>query len=164
MKYLIATVLMLSTTVYGEECPPIDPPPTSDFTCTEVIGFSQTKGYYVDGDIEKHINGNQWQLRWKSGTGVEKWGVLNPLNSGWSIDVVQPCAVNSSNPDRVIFNVSSSSRLITSEGVRDFVLNVANIAANRYSNLREVVVITVIGGPNGDVCLVPEGMRGEGDD
>jgi hypothetical protein len=75
------------------------------FTCTEVIGFSQSEQWYDGGFIASVANPGNWQLRWYSGGSVDLWA--DPNFAGWnSSALVSQCSQGSSTPDRVVMNVS----------------------------------------------------------
>src|SRR5438445_13676726 len=43
------------------------------YTCTEVIGFSETDQWYEGGFISNVPNPGNWQLRWFSGGSIDQW-------------------------------------------------------------------------------------------
>src|ERR1700730_4135136 len=51
-------------------------------TCTEIIGFSQTEGWYDGGFSASVPNPGNWQLRWYSGGSVDFWA--DPNFAGWA--------------------------------------------------------------------------------
>jgi hypothetical protein len=103
------------------------------------------------GTFEPIVGDSTWQLRAGAGTGVS-W--QDPNFAGWTDprDLYSPCAINSSNPDRVLLTISTPSGLPT---VGWWVTNIrAEIATIRekYSNVREIILQPVVGGPNNRVC------------
>ena len=128
---------------------------TGGFTCTEVLGFSQTGMWYLDvangggGTFEPLVGDGFWQLRAEAGAGVS-W--QDPTYAGWTSTPYSPCAQNSSNPDRVLLTISTPSGVPTLDW---WVTNIrAEIATIRtkYSNLREIILQPVVGGPTDGVC------------
>jgi hypothetical protein len=132
-------------------------PVTGSFTCTEVLGFSQTGMWFLPvaegggGTFLPLVGASTWQLRAAASAGVE-W--QDPNFAGWTdpLDLYSPCATNSSNPDRVLLTISVPKGLPTlNTWVTDILAEIATIRT-KYSNLREIVLQPVVGGPNGNVC------------
>jgi hypothetical protein len=134
-------------------------PPCGPFACTEVLGFSQTGMWYLDvaegggGTFEPLVGNGQWQLRAYQSAGVQ-W--QDPNFAGWTAPnaLFSPCTVNSSNPDRVLLTISVPSGLPTlSQWVTDITAEVATIRS-KYSNVRQIILQPVVGGPNNTVCYL----------
>jgi hypothetical protein len=129
--------------------------PTGSFTCTEVLGFSQTGMWFLDvadgggGTFEPLVGDAEWELRAGPGAGVA-W--QDPSFSGWTSTPYSPCAQNADNPDRVLLTISVPSGIPT---LNWWVTNIqAEIATIRqkYSNVREIILQSVVGGPSNSVC------------
>jgi hypothetical protein len=120
------------------------------FTCTEVIGFSQTTGWYQGGFISSIPDSGNWQLRWYSGGSVDLWA--DPNFGGWSPSaLVSRCSQGSSTPDRVVMNVSGDYNADPNWWARQTHQVIQNIQA-RYPWIRSIALQPVIGGPGGSLC------------
>jgi hypothetical protein len=105
---------------------------------------------------------SRWQLRADSGAGLQ-W--QDPTFAGWANAPYSPCTTNSSNPDRVLLTISclpgSGPCEPGTPSVAFWVTNIQNeIATTRqkYSNVRQIILQPVVGGPNDTVC--PWGTTG----
>src|SRR5436309_2479416 len=79
----------------------------STFSCTEVIGFSQTEQWYDGGFVGSSQNSGAWQLRWFSGGSIDQWAASAGF-PGWNSEyLVSHCSQNSSSPDRVVLQISA---------------------------------------------------------
>src|SRR5438067_1934276 len=77
----------------------------SSFSCTEVIGFSQTDQWYEGGFVGSTQNSGAWQLRWFSGGSIDQWAASAGF-PGWDSQyLVSHCSQNSSSPDRVVLQI-----------------------------------------------------------
>lgn len=128
---------------------PFEPP----YRCTQVIGFSQTSEWFMQGVFEALAGDGYWQLLWASGAGIERWAA--PRFVGWSNPVVSPCRLYSDRPDRVVLNISTALSPDVSSWARQIQAAVTNIR-ERYPDARRIVLQPVVGGPDGGLCLVGE--------
>jgi hypothetical protein len=94
--------------------------------------------------------GVHWELRACSGAGVV-W--VDPNDACWTSTFWgAPCDTNAENPDRVLLTISIPSGFPTvATWVTDIQTEVTNII-NRYSNVRQIVLQPVVGGPGNSVC------------
>jgi hypothetical protein len=128
------------------------------FTCTEVLGFSQTGMWFLpppDGGggflpIVDPGPGVHWEIRACAGAGIA-WA--DPNDACWtSTPWDQPCTQNADNPDRVLLTISIPTGIPTlTTWVSDIQTEIANIRA-KYSNVRQIILQPVVGGPNGTTC------------
>jgi len=129
--------------------------PTGSFTCTEVLGFSQTGMWYLDvadgggGTFEPLVGDSTWQLRAYMGAGVS-W--QDPNFAGWTSPPHSPCAQNSANPDRVLLTISTPTGMPTVDWWATNIRAEITTIRSKYSNLREIILQPVVGGPNNGVC------------
>jgi hypothetical protein len=128
------------------------PIPPTGFTCTEIIGFSETEQWYDGGFIAAVPNPGNWQLRWYSGGSIDQWAIGGSF-AGWSTSsLVSHCASGSSAPDRVILNVSGDYNTDASWWARQ-TQTVINYVRSAYSpNVKQIVVQPVVGGPASSLC------------
>lgn len=114
--------------------------------CTEVIGFSQTKQWYVHGGFESKVDGSKFQLRAASGASIEKWA--SPTFKGWTSSRL-PTSACAAPVDRVILFVSGPDR--TPERWRsDIDGAIGQVIA--FHGPVDIVVEPVVGGPGHDSC------------
>ncbi len=69
---------------------------TGPFSCTRVVGFSQTEQWFTGGGFEPVAGDAEWELLWEPGSTIEKWA--DPDFVGWSNPVVSACAAGSFRP------------------------------------------------------------------
>ena len=125
------------------------------FTCTQVIGFSQTQEWYAgDPTFESTVDDARWQLLYNFGAGINQWA--DPGYSGWSQGIVSPCSAGSSAPDRIVLNISGDSRT-PSEWATAIEAAISTVYA-KYPALQRIVLQPVVGGPNNQLC--PDGGGG----
>ena len=122
----------------------------TSYICTEVLGFSQTGMWYLDsGTFEPLVGDTGWQLLAYAGAGVQ-WQY--PDFAGWTSAPYSPCAQNATNPDRVLLTISTPTGFPTlSEWVTNIQKEIAMIRT-KYSNLRQIILQPVVGGPNNTTC------------
>jgi hypothetical protein len=123
------------------------------FTCTHVIGFSQTREWYLDSTTFEPIVGDaQWQLLWANGASIDLWA--DPNFSGWFQPIVSPCAQNSTNPDRVLLTIGWATCTTCDDPnlwAHYINLTIGNIRS-KYPNVRQILLQPEVGGPNNGLC------------
>jgi hypothetical protein len=134
------------------------------FACTEVLGFSQTGAWYLDvahgggGTFEPIVGDDGWQLRAYEGAGLS-W--QDPDFIGWNDPgaLYSACVTNSTNPDRVVLNIACLAGNVPCDpgnpSVAFWVTNVENEITTiraKYSNVRQIVLQPVVGGPDDSIC------------
>jgi hypothetical protein len=116
------------------------------FTCTQVLGFSQTRNWFRAFQID--LGNARYQLLQSTNGGL-KW--QDPNFSGWDNPLISPCTQGSRDPDRIIDNISWR------QNVTDVAFYVREIR-DEVATLRalfpgaEIVLQAVIGGPNDSTC------------
>ncbi len=128
--------------------------PPAAFTCTQVIGFSQTNDWYSRG-FESLVADDAWQELWRIGAAIDLWA--DPDYAGWSEPIVSPCVTNSDDPDRVLLTISGGFNDDASWWAGQILVVVSHIR-DKYPNVREIMLQPVVGGPNHQVCS-PNGER-----
>ena len=130
-------------------------PATGPFTCTEVLGFSQTGMWYLDvargggGTFEPLVGDGVWQLRAGAGAGVS-WQDLS--FAGWTSTPYSPCAQGSASPDRILLTISTPSGIPSLDWwVTNIQAEIATIRT-KYPGVRQIILQPVVGGPNNGVC------------
>jgi hypothetical protein len=130
-------------------------PPSGNFTCTEVLGFSQTGQWFLDvaegggGTFEPLVGDGAWQLRAAAGAGVS-WQDRN--FAGWTSTPYSPCTQSSGDPDRVLLTISTPSGIPSlSWWIGSIQAEIATIRS-KYPHLRQIVLQPVVGGPHDSTC------------
>ncbi len=130
------------------------PPPTAQFTCTHVIGYSQTAGWYHSG-FETVVDDDAWQLVWRSGGAIDLWA--DPAFDGWSRPIESPCQSASTAPDRVLLTISADFQSDPDWWAGHIRTVVGNIR-DRFPSVGPILLQPVVGGPDHQVCS-PNGER-----
>jgi ketosteroid isomerase-like protein len=134
------------------------------FSCTRVLGFSQSMEWYGGLSLADHLgeDGNPdppaldadaflpgWQGRFVMGAAVEQW--TDPGFPGWSgahrrvHETPAHCARDE--VDRVVFNVSGAAR--SPEAWAAAVDSVAELIRSKFPAVERIVVQPVVGAPEG---------------
>lgn len=141
--------------VFCAGLPPSAARAQAEFSCTEVLGFSQSLQWYTGGSRPEGGNADRsaelrvdqflpnWQGRFTFGAAIDRWKDDEYL--GWEGVYVsrEPCPREEI--DRVVFNVSGSARSID-EWVAA-IDSVASLVTIKYPAAREVVMQPVVGAP-----------------
>ncbi|HXJ37165.1 MAG TPA: hypothetical protein VMS22_24315 [Candidatus Eisenbacteria bacterium] len=153
------TTLVTSTTI-----------PPGGFTCTEILGFSQSLMWHETPEFQQHITDARWQMRFRAGGDVDVWAdpnadAWNPpvdaecLGSGL-VTLCTPCAQDSDSPDRVIITITShgydTDVQMWAQRIR---AAVATIRA-KHPQVKQIVLQPVVGGPGHAVCPYPGAPQG----
>ena len=142
----------------------------SNFTCTELIGFSQTLMWEETSDFQQRVDDTRWQVRFRSGGDIDVWA--DPTSDGWhapvstrcqgagQVTLCSPCAQNSSSPDRVVLTITShgydSDVAMWATRIRAAIATIRQ----EHRQLRQIVLQPVVGGPNHAICPTPANRQG----
>jgi hypothetical protein len=132
----------------------VEPAPggSGEFTCTQVIGFSQTRQWFLGvPDFEDIVGSDGWQLLWESSAGVDRWA--DPDYRGWSNAVDSPCASRADDPDRVLLTISMDEFQDDASVWESQIEAAIATIRDKFDNLQQIVLQPVIGGPNHDLSL-----------
>ena len=133
---------------------PTPTPAPGSFTCTEVIGYSQTSNWYsvdVANAFEKAVVDARYQLRYELGAAVHFWA--DPSFGGWSGTPFSPCAAGSVAPDRVVMDVTEDFFINDGDPSHDRSQVLADVRAvvatiqQHYPAVRSIYLQPVVGGP-----------------
>ena len=127
----------------------------SDFSCTEVLGFSQTLEWFaaistaelggsvgsVELDDDEFLP--SWQGRFTAGAALERW--RDPEFDGWEGTTRAPAVCERHEVDRVLFNVSGSRR--TAGEWASGIIDVIEVLRTRYPDVQRVVLLPPAGPP-----------------
>lgn len=131
----------------------VTPSRTGAFTCTEVVGFSQTRQWYLDApDFEAAVGDGGWQIRWQRGAAINYWA--DPAFEGWSVAVDSPCESGSSSPDRVILTISSKRYEESASTFVPWIRSAVRVVRDRYPDVERIVLQPVVGGPDHAPCII----------
>jgi hypothetical protein len=128
---------------------------TANFTCNEVIGIDSTSEWYTSG-FETYVPDGKWQLVYHHPGYVEDWG--NASDDVWNTSVTMvtsPCTTNSTNPDRVIFNMfadGSDSSITNTAAFATALGKVVMQIKAHYSNVKRIDLLTMTRAPMNMAC------------
>lgn len=139
------------------------------FSCTQVLGFSQSMEWYAGLSIAEYVEEDarpdlsalepdaflpEWQGRFFMGAAVEKW--RDPDFTGWSgahrLAHETPAHCARDEVDRVVFNVSGEAR--SPRAWSAAVDSVAGLIRSKFPEVREIVMQPVVGAPEGECADV----------
>jgi hypothetical protein len=144
----------------------------SNFTCTQVIGAMITGEWFNGGNFEQKLEAlggdpDKWEIKNEHYGTIEKW--VNPTEAAhendhlyWGHAVGSACAMNSNNPDRVIFTAISWEFTTEQQWQTALEAVVANIKA-KYSNVRWIELVSQMRCPNNMMCN-ENAVQGPGSD
>ena len=144
----------------------------SNFTCTQVIGAMITGEWFNGGNFEQKLEAlggdpDKWEIKNEHYGTIEKW--VNPTEEAhdndhlyWGHAVGSACAMNSNNPDRVIFTAISWEFTTEQQWQTALEAVVANIKA-KYSNIRWIELVSQMRCPNNMMCN-ENAVQGPGSD
>jgi hypothetical protein len=125
---------------------------TASYTCNQVIGIDSTSEWFTSG-FEDQVNNDKWQLVYFHPGYVEDWA--NATDAVWGVAPTSPCAMNSDNPDRVIFNMFADTSDTAFANTSSWVTAINQVVANlkaKYSRLKRVDLLTMTRAPNNVAC------------
>ena len=112
------------------------------YSCTEVIGFSQTRQWFRHFDLEN------WQGRVFGGASIDNWS--NPNFEGWTQPIKQPHC-DTADVDRVLLTISGEERSVNAwVNVIDDVIMLIH---GNYPSLEKIMLQPVVGENQSGVCL-----------
>jgi hypothetical protein len=120
------------------------------FVCTEVIGFSQTRQWFLDApDFEAVVGSSGWQLLWNGGASIDRWA--DPRYRGWEEPIASACTQGSDAPDRVVLTISGEFEDDPDVWAEDIAAAIDTLRA-KLPGVRQVVLQPVVGGPGDGTC------------
>lgn len=121
---------------------------TKSYTCNQVVGIDSTSEWFTGG-FENQVPNEKWQIIYFHPGYVENWA--DPNDEVWTLAPTSACTANSTNPDRVIFNIYSETLTATGTLVTALNLAITNFK-NKYSRLQRIDVLTMTRAPNNMPC------------
>jgi hypothetical protein len=126
-------------------------PPGGQYTCTEVVGFSQTAQWSLEvPDFQNAVGDDTWQVRWVPGGAIYEWA--DPGFSGWDDAPESACASGSDAPDRVVLTITSQDYETDVSTFVSWILDAVDAAESHYPSVTQVVLQPVVGGPGNGSC------------
>jgi hypothetical protein len=136
------------------------------FTCTEVLGFSQSLQWYRGTADGRGQPGGRmgrppgdflpgWQARFTGGAAVELW--TDSDYPGWTGTSVSESRCEQTKVDRVLFQVSGAPKEVD-EWVAD-IRKVVALIQQKYPGVREILLMPVVGAPEGQCQNVRAGSN-----
>jgi hypothetical protein len=127
--------------------------PTTGGTCMEVIGFSQTQQWYYGGapgfdQFLSQMPPGGTQLRWQGGASIDAWA-----DPGFWPALANACVSGSSNPDRVVLNISGAASSDVTWWHDQSALAVRNLRSH-LGSVRTIYLQPVVGGPGHGACFI----------
>jgi hypothetical protein len=123
---------------------------SGDFTCTEFIGYSQTRQWYLSGFGPAVGWAGAWQLRARDAAAVEFWA--DPGFVGWDPSTrLSHCGQSGDNPDRIVLDVTNDYQADVNWWIGQINTAVQTIHA-KFPSVRQIVLQPVVGGPGGGQC------------
>jgi hypothetical protein len=122
--------------------------------CTRVIGFSQTRNWFISGLFESipGVPNAEWELLAVGGADLHVWA--DPASAAYSRRVESPCGIP---PTRVFLHAAFSSFGTATDADIAATLStaVANIRA-RWPTVTRVDVAPIVGGPGHTTCALTD--------
>ena len=125
---------------------------TKNYTCNLVLGIDSTSEWFTGG-FENQVPNDKWELIYFHPGYVEDWA--DPNDMVWSTAITSPCAMNSTNPERVIFNMFADTADTAFTNKTAWVNGIAKVVANlkaKYSRLKRIDLLTMTRAPNNMAC------------
>jgi len=122
---------------------------TKAYTCNQVIGIDSTSEWYTGG-FENQVPNEKWQIIYHHPGYVEDWA--DPNDEVWGLAPTSACTMNSTNPDRVIFNIYSETLTTKDTLVTAINKAITNFKA-KYSRLQRIDILTMTRAPNNMPCV-----------
>jgi hypothetical protein len=116
------------------------------------MGVSITYDWFTSGFDAAPLDTTRWQLKGVDTPGIsfiDEWS--DASNTLWNSPVVSPCALNSDNPDRILFVGVNWTYTTAEEWVTAWNTLFATLKS-KYSNLKRVDLMTMLRAPNNMLC------------
>ena len=121
-----------------------------DFSCTEFIGYSQTRQWYLAGFGPSVGWSGAWQLRARDSAAVEFWA--DPGFAGWDpSNRLSHCGQNTEKPDRIVLDVTNDYQADVNWWI-DEINSAVDTIHTKFPSVKQIVRQPVVGGPGGGQC------------
>lgn len=125
---------------------------TADYTCNEVIGIDSTGEWFTSG-FETEVDDAKWQIVYHHPGYVEDW--MDPNDDVYKLTPTSACAMNSGNPDRIIFNMFQDTADTAFANKNSWIAGLNQVVTNlktKYSRLKRVDLLTMTRAPDNMAC------------
>lgn len=127
------------------------------FSCTLVLGLFTTSQWFNGTDpggadktfLQDGVDATKWEGKMKKYSYVEKWA--DPKSDLWDIPMANPCAANSTTPDRAVF-VSFSPSTKDQPSWEKLLNSVMTNIQTKYPSVKEIDLLTMGRAPNNMLC------------
>lgn len=122
------------------------------FTCNLVIGIDSTSEWFTGG-FENQVPNERWEIIYHHPGYIEDWAKAS--DDVYKLSPTSPCAQNSDNPDRVIFNMFADTSDSAIGNKNSWATALAQAVTNlkaKYSRLKRVDLLTMTRAPNNTPC------------
>jgi hypothetical protein len=131
---------------------------TPQYTCTQVLGYSQTAQWYLGGDqngataaFELAVSDDHWQVQACGGAGVQRWA--DPEFSCWTSQIRSPCANGTDTPERFLISISDGG--LPDDDVQrwaDAIQGTIDALRINHPQVQSIILQPVVGVPNDGPC------------
>ncbi len=134
-------------------------PSAGPFTCTMVLGLFTTSQWFNGtgpGGATKTflqqdgIDATKWEGKLQKYSYVEKWA--DPMNGVWKLTTQNPCATNTTTPDRVLFVGFSPDTKHDQPTIQALLDKVLTIIKTTYPTAKEIDLLTMGRAPGNMMC------------
>ncbi len=127
------------------------------FSCTLVLGLFTTSQWFNGTDpggadmtfLQDGIDATKWEAKMQKYSFAEKWA--DPKSDLWNLPVQNPCAMNSTMPDRALF-VGFSPDTKDQPGWEKLLNDVVTNVKAKYPSVKELNILTMGRAPNNMLC------------
>jgi hypothetical protein len=127
------------------------------FSCTLVLGLFTTSQWFNGTNpggasktfLQDGVDATKWEAKMQKYSYAEKWA--DPKNGLWDLQTQNPCAANSTTPDRALF--VGFSPMTKNQADWEKLLNsvILNIKT-KYPSVKEIDIVTMGRAPNNMLC------------
>jgi hypothetical protein len=129
-----------------------DAPAATHFTCNAVLGIHTTAEWF-EGGFETQVDNARWEIIDNHPGYVANWAVAtDPI---WATAPASACTMNSTNPDRVVFNAYADQTVTTYTTKAEWVTGLTKVVANikaKFSNVKRIDLLTMTRAPGNQPC------------
>jgi hypothetical protein len=134
-------------------------PSAGPFTCNLVLGLFTTSQWFngtEPGGATKTflqqpgIDATKWEAKLQKYSYVDKWA--DPANALWSLKTANPCATNTTTPDRVLFVIFSPDTKQDQPTIQGLIEKVMTNIQTKYPSAKEIDILTMGRAPGNMMC------------
>jgi hypothetical protein len=121
--------------------------------CNSVLGIDSTSEWFTSG-FESQVPNAKWQIIYFHPGYVEDWA--DASDQVWSTSITSACTMNSTNPDRVIFNAFSDPSDSTYGNATTWAAGLTKVIENvktKYPGVKRIDLLAMTRAPNNMPCV-----------